>query len=146
MGAKDIEGADYYFKKLLKITVIISVIWNVLVFAITPVLLTFYNLEAKTTQLVIELVIIHNIFNALVFPFSGSLGNGLRAAGDVKYTMIVSIASTVGVRFILSYILGVIFNMGVIGIAFAMCADWTIRAILFIIRYKQGKWKEFNLI
>ena len=28
----------------------------------------------------------------------------------------------------------------------AMCQDWTVRAILFIIRYKTGKWKTFQVI
>lgn len=28
----------------------------------------------------------------------------------------------------------------------AMCLDWTVRAILFIIRYKTGKWKTFQVI
>ena len=39
--------------------------------------------------LVIWLVLINNIFNGLAYPFAGSLGSGLRAAGDVRFTMIV---------------------------------------------------------
>lgn len=146
MGSGDTEAAGYYFIKLLKITLVFSVIWNGLVFLMTPTLLKLYNLPSETVALTITLVIIHNIFNALVFPFSGCLSNGLRATGDVRFTMIVSIASTVGVRFVLSYLFGVIFHMGVIGIAFAMCADWTIRAILFIWRYRSGRWQEMRVI
>ena len=52
-----------------------------------------YILADETKRLVILLVLIHNVFNSIVFPFSGPLGNGLRAAGDVKFTMVVSIAS-----------------------------------------------------
>ena len=69
-----------------------------------------------------------------------------RAAGDVRYTMIVSIASTVGGRLVLSYILGVVFHLGVIGIAFAMAADWSIRAVIFYRRLKSGAWKNFHVI
>ena len=146
MGAKDIDNAHYYFKKLMKITVIFSIIWNVFILLITPLFLQYYQLSSETKHLVFVLVIIHNIFNTIAFPFSGPLSNGLRAAGDVKYTMIVSILSTVVIRGILSIIFGITFNLGVIGIALAMCADWSMRAIIFHLRYKSDKWTQFSVI
>ena len=117
-----------------------------LVFLLTPVFLRFYALEPETKQLVIYLVLIHNLFNAAAFPFSGALSNGLRAAGDVKFTMYVSVISTVAVRLLLSCILGIALQMGVIGIAIAMVCDWIIRAVLFFWRQKSGKWKNFRVI
>jgi len=146
MGAKDIDNAHYYFKKLMKITVIFSIIWNVFILLITPLFLQYYQLSSETKHLVFVLVIIHNIFNTIAFPFSGPLSNGLRAAGDVKYTMIVSILSTVVIRGILSIIFGITFNLGVIGIALAMCADWSMRAIVFHLRYQSDKWTQFTVI
>lgn len=146
MGAKDIDSAHYYFKKLMKITVIFSIIWNIFILFITPLFLQYYQLSSETKNLVFILVIIHNLFNTIAFPFSGPLSNGLRATGDVKYTMIVSILSTVVVRGILSIIFGITLNLGVIGIALAMCADWSIRAIIFHLRYKSEKWTQFNVI
>ncbi|MDY3997784.1 MAG: hypothetical protein SOY73_01515 [Blautia sp.] len=103
-------------------------------------------MEPETKQLVIYLVLIHNLFNAAAFPFSGALSNGLRAAGDVKFTMYVSVISTVAVRLLLSCILGIALQMGVIGIAIAMVCDWIIRAVLFFWRQKSGKWKNFRVI
>lgn len=146
MGNKDTEAADYYFKKLSEITLLLSSAWNFLVFAFTPLFLRFYALEPQTKQLVIWLVLIHNLFNAAAFPFSGALSNGLRAAGDVKFTMYVSVLSTIAGRLFLSYLLGIVFHMGVIGIAAAMVCDWVIRAVIFIRRQKSGKWKEFEVV
>ncbi len=145
-GAQDDEATQYYFKKLMKITLIFSIAWNGIVFALTPIFMQFYAVSEQTKELVIILVLIHNVFNTVAFPFSGPLSNGLRATGDVKYTMIVSIASTVGGRLVLSIILGIYCHMGVIGIAYAMCLDWSIRAIIFYMRYRSGKWKEFQLV
>ena len=145
-GAQDDEATQYYFKKLMKITLIFSIAWNGIVFALTPIFMQFYAVSEQTKELVIILVLIHNVFNTVAFPFSGPLSNGLRATGDVKYTMIVSIASTVGGRLVLSIILGIYCHMGVIGIAYAMCLDWSIRAIIFYMRYRSGKWKEFQLL
>lgn len=146
MGNKDTEAADYYFAKLSKITLLLSSVWNLLVFMFTPLFLRFYALEPQTKQLVIWLVLIHNIFNAVAFPFSGALSNGLRAAGDVKFTMYVSVLSTIAGRLFLSYLLGIALHMGVTGIAVAMVCDWVIRAVIFIWRQKSGKWKEFQII
>ena len=146
MGAADTDAAEFYFKKLTKLALIFSVMWNGFVFLITPGLLHFYNMSEETVRLTIMLVIIHNIFNALAFPFSGCLGNGLRATGDVAFTMIVSIASTIGVRLVLSYVLAVMLDMGVIGIAWAMVADWIVRAVLFIARTRSGVWKSKQII
>ena len=80
----------------------------------------------------IWLVLIHNVFNAAAYPFSGALSNGLRAAGDVKFTMYVSVISTIAVRLLLSWLLGIVLKMGVIGIAIAMVCDWSIRAVIFL--------------
>lgn len=146
MGANKVDEATYYLKKLMKLTLVLSVSWNVIVFIFTPIFMQFYNVSQETKQLVIILVLIHNIFNTVAFPFSGPLSNGLRAAGDVKYTMIVSIASTVLGRLIFSFIFALGLNMGVIGIAYAMCLDWTIRGIIFYLRFRSKKWTQFKVI
>ena len=146
MGAGDPEEAEYYFKKLTKITIIISLLWNGLILAATPLLMRFYALEAQTKELIFQLVLIHNLFNAVAFPFSGAVSSGLRAAGDVKYTTIVSILSTAVGRLILSWLFGMVFNMGVMGIAAAMCCDWTFQAVLYILRVRSGKWKYFAVV
>lgn len=146
MGNGDTEAADHYFKKLTNITLSISSVWNLLIFLLTPIFLKFYALEPETKHLVIFLVLIHNLFNAVAYPFSGALSNGLRAAGDVKFTMYVSVISTIAVRLLLSWFLGIILQMGVIGIAITMVCDWSIRAVIFFWRQKSGKWKTFQVI
>ena len=146
MGAGDTEAAEYYMKKLLRITFLASILWNALILAATPLVLKGYALSDEAADLVVVLVIIHNIFNALFYPLSGALANGLRAAGDVRYTMYVSIFSTIGCRVVFSILFGIFLDLGVIGIAFAMCLDWMIRAMFFWIRFRRGKWKEFRVI
>ena len=146
MGNGDTDAADHYFKRLTRITLLISSAWNLLIFLLTPFFMKFYALQPETKQLVIWLVLIHNVFNAAAYPFSGALSNGLRAAGDVKFTMYVSVISTIAVRLLLSWLLGIVLKMGVIGIAIAMVCDWSIRAVIFFWRQKSGKWKTFQVI
>ncbi|WP_242832699.1 hypothetical protein [Eubacterium sp. 14-2] len=64
----------------------------------------------------------------------------------MKFTMYVSVISTVAVRLLLSYLLRITMQMGVIGIALAMICDWMVRAVLFIWRERTGKWKTFQVI
>lgn len=146
MGNRDTKSAEYYFGKLLKIAVGISAVWNVLILAVSPLLLRFYAIEPETKKLVFWLVVLHNIFNTIAFPFSSALGCGLRAAGDVKYTMYVSIFTTLGVRLVLSYLFAIVMQQGVMGLAWAICFDWTVRGIIYFCRLKNGKWKEFKVI
>lgn len=146
MGAGNTQAAESSFKKLMKITICFSILWNVLIFVLTPVMLHFYVIAEETKRLILILVLLHNIFSAVAFPFADPLGKGLRAAGDVTFTMVISIATTVGARLVFSILFGIIFAWGVIGIAAAMCLDWCIRAVVFYFRFRRGTWKNFRLI
>lgn len=145
-GAGDMEAADYYFRKLTRITLLASVAWNGLILVLTPGLLFFFALSEEAKRLTILLVLIHNICNAVLFPFSGAMPNGLRATGDVRFTMIVSLLSTVFCRLLLSVVMGIWWSWGVIGVTVAMCCDWGLRLILYVGRYKSGRWKRFKIV
>ena len=146
MGAGDVDAADYYMRKLTRLTFFISIAWNALVLLATPVMLLFYDLSSEAKNLVLWLVVIHNIFNAAAYPISGPFSNGLRAAGDVKFTMYISLFSTLVVRVALSVLMGVWLHLGVIGIALAMAGDWCVKAVILLLRYKGGRWKAFRVL
>lgn len=146
MGAKDTDSANYYFKKLNKIALVLSILWNILIFAITPLIVQYSAISPDAKSLVIWLVLINNIFNGLAYPFAGSLGNGLRAAGDVKFTMIVSITLTIAARLLFSALFGLWLNWGVIGVAIGMSIDLVFRGAIFVWRYKSQKWTKFQIV
>lgn len=145
MGAGLREAADYYFRKLSRLTLALATGWNLLVLVAAACFLSFYPLAEETRHLVFLLVLIHNICNALFFSFSQPLASGLRAAGDVKVTMWVTVFATI-CRVVLAVIFGIYLGLGVIGVALAMCMDWLIRAVLMIGRWQSGKWKSRQLI
>lgn len=146
MGSGDVEAAEFYFKKLLKITIGFAALWNLLVFIATPIVMHFYAIADETKRLVILLVLVHNIFNAVFFPLADPIGKGLRATGDVNFTTAVSLFTTIGVRLVFSIIFGITLKLGVMGIAYAMCLDCTVRGIILWIRFKRDKWKQFRVI
>ncbi len=146
MGAGDIEAADYYSRKLLRMTYLGAALWNLLILALTPPLLTLYSLSPETKRLLLLLVVIHNAGNALLAPLAFPLSNGLRAAGDVRYTMFAAIFATVICRVLLSVAFGIWLRLGVMGIAIAMVCDWLIKAALIWLRYRSGRWTRFHVI
>lgn len=56
------------------------------------------------------------------------------------------VSTTIGVRLLASVLLAIVFDMGVIGIALVMSFDWCVQAVAFYIRFKGGKWKDYQLI
>ena len=145
-GAGDTEAAEWYIRKLTRLSLLLATAWSIIVMALTPILLPLYDLSDETKRLILIIVAIHNLFSALVQPFSGPLSSGLRAAGDVRFTMWASIFATVVCRTFLSFLLAKWLGMGVIGIALAMVLDWCIKAALDIWRFRSGKWKNYRII
>ena len=146
VGAGDGEAAEWYIRKLTRLSLALAIVWNAVVMALTPLLLPLYDLSDETKRLILIIVAIHNLFSALVQPFSGPLSSGLRAAGDVKFTMWASIFATVICRTLLSFLLAQWMGMGVVGIALAMVLDWCIKAALDVWRFRSGKWKDKKVI
>lgn len=146
MGARDIDAANFYFKKLNRITLALSILWNALIFAITPLIVRYSAISPEAKTLGIRLVLINNVFNGLAYPFAGPLGKGLRAAGDVRFTMLVSIALTIGARLFFSALFGRQLGLGVIGVAIGMSIDLVFRGAIFLWRLRSQKWTRFRLI
>lgn len=146
MGAKDIDAANFYFQKLNRITLLLSILWNALIFALTPLIVRYSAISPEAKELVLWLVLVNNIFNGLAYPFAGSLGSGLRAAGDVKFIMIVSIVLTIAARLLFSALFGLWLNWDVIGVAIGMSMDLVFRGGIFLWRYRSQKWTKFQLI
>ena len=88
------------------------------------------------------MIFIHAGAGILLWPASFTLPNALRAASDVRYTMVVSIASMALFRIVLSYILAFGLNMGAVGVWCAMIVDWICRVIAFVLRFHGHAWER----
>ena len=146
MGAGDAEAAEWYMRKLIRLSLVLAIAWNLLVTALVPLILPLYDITAETRHFVWMTVLIHNAFAALAQPFASPLSSGMRAAGDVRFTLWASVLCTVVFRTALSFMLGLWLGMGIIGIAWAMVLDWTLKAVLDVIRFRGGQWKTKKVI
>lgn len=146
IGAKDYEQATYYTKKLMKISYVATGIIGFVVILGLPWILNLYTLSEEARNLTYILVIMHNVMAFALHPTAFVLPNGMRAAGDVKYTMYVGIMSMIIFRLGVAYVCGVVMNLGIIGVWIAMGSDWLCRSVCFMIRFISGKWKTFKVI
>ena len=142
LGASRYEEAKYYTKLLLKYMYVGMWAINILVIFICPLIVKAYHLSAETGDLTTKILIYHAFCCMTTWPLSFGLPNTLRAAGDVRFTMLVSLFSMWIFRIGFSFFLGQTLQWGVFGIWVAMTIDWLVRAVIFVIRYHSGKWKE----
>lgn len=146
VGAGDYEQAEYFTKKLICLVYLCMWIINIIVLCLMPLVLWAYNLSDITAQTARSVLYFHSVSACLVWPVSFSIPSVLRAAGDAKVTMVISLASMWIFRIIFSYVLGGWLGLGVLGVWIAMVIDWCVRAVCMTLRYKKGKWKEIHSI
>lgn len=143
VGAGDFEQAEYYTKKMMKLTYLISGLCCLGVIITMPLTMKLYGLSKETLKLAAILVLIHDGCAIILWPASFTLTNVLRAANDVKFPMCISILSMVIMRLGVGYLLAVGLGLGAVGVWGAMVLDWVVRVICFVGRYRSGKWKTF---
>ena len=142
IGAGECEQAKQYSKKLVCIGYAVLSTMAVLLSLLAKPIIGIYNLSADASALTFELVILYNLLTSILWPLSFVLPYVFRAASDVKYTTVVSIASMWLSRVALSYVFVLLFDFGLTGVWLAMFADWLVRTVLFVPRFLSNKWME----
>lgn len=146
MGAKKPEQAVFYAKKLLLGAYLAMACIAILIYLFSHQIIAIFNLSAEATSIAVLLLHTAMIFSALFWPMAFALPNFLRAAGDVKYVMLVSMFSMWAFRVGFSYVLAVNMGLGAIGVWYGMYIDWVCRSICFLWRFSRGKWKTKRVI
>jgi Na+-driven multidrug efflux pump len=148
MGAGDHKQAVGYIKKLMAVAYSTMGCMAVILFFTAPSLVPLFDLTPATAAIAIQVLRYCAVFCATIWPTSFTLPNALRAAGDAKFTMVVSMASMWVCRIGMSYLLGASWglNMGLLGVWLGMFSDWAVRAVIFLIRFLRGKWKNHQVI
>lgn len=142
VGALDFDQARYYVRRLLAADVLVSFLVCGATLLLLPWLTGLYNISQEAKRLACILVLIHNGLAPFLWPFSFTLPNALRAAGDARFTMFVSLGSMAGWRILFSYILGLGMGLGIVGVWIAMILDWLFRILCFSVRYLSGGWQR----
>jgi putative MATE family efflux protein len=146
VGAGDFEGAKRYTRKLLGYSYLAMISFNIINLLSMPLLFRFFPLSAESRAYG---RLFGTIFCAAAMVFwipSYGLPFALRAAGDVRYTMIISAAAMWLIRVGVAYLLAYAFGVGAVCVWISMVCEWLARGGGYIIRWRSGKWQEKKVI
>jgi putative MATE family efflux protein len=146
MGAGETGQAVRNSHKLMRITYATLAVLALSLFIATESLVGLFNLTAPSATLAISVLKVLFVVNAAIWPLAFTLPNVLRASGDVRFTMSVSVASMWVFRVGLSYVLGSWLGLGLHGVWIAMYVDWMCRSTCFSVRFLKGSWKSKHVI
>ena len=146
LGAGRKDEAIYYIKKLCVIAEIVIIVSCLTVYALARPVTILGGMEKSSAAMCIHMITWITIVKPLVWTMAFVPGYGLRAAGDVKFSMITSCCTMWACRFCLCIFLIRVLGFGPMGVWIGMFADWTVRGILFTWRFHSRRWLKHKVI
>ena len=113
---------------------------SLVMLAIKDPVIRLYTHDEQISQLVSVIILSSLVVQPFIWSTSFITPAGLRGAGDIRYTMVVSIISMWLLRILLGYVFAVILPWGVLGVWIAMYVDWLCRSIFFVRRVQRDAW------
>ena len=146
LGANRKDEAIYYIKKLSWLAEAVVIASCLLVFALTKPITIIAGMESASAKLCLSMVTFITIVKPLSWVLAFIPPYGMRSAGDVKFSMITSCCTMWLCRVSLCIYLCRVWGFGPIAVWIGMFCDWTLRAIIFSIRFHSGKWLNHHVI
>lgn len=144
MGAGQIARVNKRVMKTLRDSVLVAFLMSSTMYIFSDVLFGLFSADPMVLELGKKIMLI-DIVLQLGKSANITLVRSLQATGDIKYPMTIGIVSMWALAFGLGFLLGVVFDMGLIGIWIGMALDEDVRAIIFYIRWRKGNWKHIRL-
>ena len=140
LGAGRKDEAVYYTKKMIGWGFIAILSSCLFTYAIARPVVHLAGMQEESAALCIYMLGWITIAKPILWPLSFVTPYAMRAAGDVKFSMIIATLTMWFCRVTLATILIRVVGMGAMGVWIGMFADWAIRDVIFTIRFKSGKW------
>ena len=146
LGAGRKEESVYYIKKLCIIAEITLAVSCLIFYLLVRPITYFGGMEPESAKLCIYMVTWISIVKPLIWIMAFIPAYGLRAAGDVKFSMTVSVLCMWFCRVSLVIFLARAYHMGPMAVWIGMFVDWGVRNIIFTIRFRSRKWLNHEVI
>lgn len=138
-GAGDYERAYRLNLQNLRIAVTLNVIGSTLIFLFGQPLIRLFTDSPEIIALAAPIMFI-DIFVEIGRAFNHIEDSSLRGAGDVMFSMVVSLVSCWVMSILFSYILGIRLGLGLTGCWIAFMMDELFRGLIFFFRWRSRKW------
>lgn len=146
MGAGRKEEARFYIVKLTGYAEIGIILSCLFAMAITKPVTILAGMEPESAQLCINMMMAITVVKPIAWVLSFVPAYGMRAAGDVKFSMTVSTLTMWLFRVSLCIYLCRVWGFGPIAVWIGMFTDWSIRSVIFATRFISGKWADNKVI
>ncbi|MNP02805.1 MATE family multidrug exporter [compost metagenome] len=146
MGRRNVKDARKFIKSFIGLSTLFFVFATAIILPLFPLIVKMFSPPGEIIPTIFALTLLISITQPLLWSHSFIMPSALRAAGDSKFTSISSMLSMWLFRVILGYILGITLQFGIMGVWVAMCAEWSIRGLVFTLRFKGDKWYAHKLI
>jgi putative MATE family efflux protein len=145
IGANKMEDAYKTCLRSLKISIVIAFIMALIFAVFSMPLLDLFTDKKEIISMGSMLLII-----AIVLEpgraFNIVLGNSLKGAGDAKYIFVLGLSSMWGIAVLFSYILGIQWGLGLVGVWIAFACDEWIRGIGMLMRWRSRVWEKMSVV
>ncbi|WP_219835012.1 MATE family efflux transporter [Paenibacillus sp. R14(2021)] len=146
MGRKNIEDARKFTKAFLVLSAACLLVTALIILPLFRPLVSLFHPPAAIIDDIFMITLINAIAQIPLWSISFIMPSALRAAGDSRFTSIVSMLSMWLFRIVLGYVLGIVLHFGIIGVWLAMNCEWGIRGGVFLMRFRGKKWYRHRLI
>lgn len=146
IGRKNMKDARKLTRSFVGLGSILFILVDLTLLPLYPIGIQLFHPSKAIISLVFQIFIVALVMHFLSWSVSFVLPSALRAAGDAKFTTIVSLLSMWCFRIGGGYVVGIVLSYGLIGIFVVMCLEWSLRGTIFILRFKGQRWLQHNLI
>jgi len=143
LGAKRVDLADESIKKTSYYAVATMSLLAFLFVLKPEAVFTIFRPEIDVKIFAMVAIIIA-AFEQIPLAFLIVVSGGLNGAGDTKTPMIIAFIGSIVVRLSLAYLFAFKLGYGFAGIWLAAVCDWSIEAILAVVAFYKGKWREIK--
>ncbi len=145
VGARDLDGANECNKRSLKLFCPITVGIAAVLWVIATPLYGIFSSDERVLALGAQIMAVE-VFLEVGRSFNIVLVRNLQAVGDVKFPVLIGIFSQWVIAVGVGYLLGVVLNWGLVGLWVAFALDENFRAVIFLLRWKSGKWRQMKTV
>ena len=146
MGAGESKQAEIYTRTLLAVSWLVTFFICLSTYLAAGPITEMYHLSVETASIAKQIIRLHAVACTVTWVLAFNIPSALRAASDVKYILAVSVISMWVFRVGCSYLFREILDAGVICVWLAMFLDWGFRAVVYVRRFRSGKWKTKTFI
>ena len=146
LGAGRREEAKFYIVKLTELSYLVILLSCLAVLAISKPVMLLSGLEERSADLCFSMLCFITIVKPLVWPPSFTIPYGLRAAGDVRFSMITSTIIMWTARVTVAIYLARALGFGPIAVWIGMFIDWMIRSVVYSLRFYSRRWLRFSVL